>query len=96
MAFRNGPIENVHAGKRCPTCDGHPEYCHITDPEMKEIMKATVNMLATLLTIQETDPSLYAAQIVNAWDYVRLWETPKPVPQFLFKKTQCKMEDDLP
>jgi hypothetical protein len=22
LAFRNGPIENVHAGKECPTCAG--------------------------------------------------------------------------
>jgi hypothetical protein len=22
LAFRNGPIEDVHAGKTCPTCNG--------------------------------------------------------------------------
>jgi hypothetical protein len=22
LAFRNGPIEDVHAGKICPTCEG--------------------------------------------------------------------------
>ncbi len=37
MAFRNGPIENVHAGKTCPTCQGKPEYSHITPAEMREI-----------------------------------------------------------
>jgi hypothetical protein len=30
LAFRNGPIEDVHAGKQCPTCDGKSEYSHIT------------------------------------------------------------------
>ena len=40
MAFRNGPIENVHAGKTCPTCYGRPEYSHITQAEMREIMRA--------------------------------------------------------
>jgi hypothetical protein len=25
LAFRNGPIEDVHAGKACPTCFGN-EY----------------------------------------------------------------------
>jgi hypothetical protein len=26
LAFRNGPIEDVHAGKECPNCAGKPEY----------------------------------------------------------------------
>jgi hypothetical protein len=30
LAFRNGPIEDVHAGKVCPTCNGSPEYSHVT------------------------------------------------------------------
>jgi hypothetical protein len=30
LAFRNGPIEDVHAGKECPTCAANPEYSHIT------------------------------------------------------------------
>ena len=42
LAFRNGPIENVHAGKECPTCAGKPEYSHITQGEMKNIMKLAV------------------------------------------------------
>ena len=24
LAFRNGPIEDVHAGKKCPNCAGNP------------------------------------------------------------------------
>jgi hypothetical protein len=23
LAFRNGPIEDIHAGKLCPTCHGN-------------------------------------------------------------------------
>lgn len=26
LAFRNGPIEGVHAGKECTACAGKPEY----------------------------------------------------------------------
>jgi hypothetical protein len=26
LVFRNGPIEDVHAGKECPNCAGKPEY----------------------------------------------------------------------
>ena len=42
LAFRNGPIESVHAGKLCPTCNGAPEYSGITDDEMKAIIKSAV------------------------------------------------------
>ncbi len=96
LAFRNGPIENVHSGKICPTCNGHPEYCHITNPEMKEIMKAAVDMMATLLTIRETDPEEYATQIVYAWDFVRQWDRPKPVPRLLHKKKKYEMKEVFP
>jgi hypothetical protein len=43
LAFRNGPIEDVHAGKSCPTCDGKAGYSHITDGEMLRIMKSAVD-----------------------------------------------------
>ena len=39
LAFRNGPIEDIHAGKDCPTCSGKSEYSHITQTEMKKMMK---------------------------------------------------------
>jgi hypothetical protein len=39
LAFRNGPIEDVHAGKACPVCCGSSEYSRITDEEMKAMMK---------------------------------------------------------
>jgi len=43
LAFRNGPIEDVHAGKKCPACAGNHEYSHITQAEMKNIMKRAVD-----------------------------------------------------
>jgi hypothetical protein len=33
LAFRNGPIENVHAGKACPTCHGVPSI--LVSPRLK-------------------------------------------------------------
>jgi hypothetical protein len=30
LAFRNGPIEDVHAGKEFPNCAGKVEYSRIT------------------------------------------------------------------
>jgi hypothetical protein len=43
LAFRNGPIEDVHAAKNCPTCQGDPRFSHITQAEMRRIMKAAVD-----------------------------------------------------
>jgi hypothetical protein len=52
LAFRNGPIEDVHAGKPCPTCDGDPEYSHITQEEMRRIMKTAVDRIYTMLLMK--------------------------------------------
>ena len=39
LAFRNGSIEELHAGRSCPTCTGRTGFSRITDDEMKAIMK---------------------------------------------------------
>ena len=38
QCFRNGPIEDLHAGIKCPTCSGDEKYSHITQREMKRII----------------------------------------------------------
>jgi hypothetical protein len=48
VAFRNGPIEDVHAGKPCPTCHSDPAYSRISDAEMKLIMKNAVDCIYSL------------------------------------------------
>jgi hypothetical protein len=35
LVFRNGPIEDIHAGRPCEICNGRPELSHISDHEMK-------------------------------------------------------------
>jgi hypothetical protein len=35
LAFRNGPIEALHAGKPCAACAGRKDISHISDVEMK-------------------------------------------------------------
>ena len=49
LAFRNGPIEDLHAGKPCAACCGSREISHISDEEMKAIMKSAVDTLYRLL-----------------------------------------------
>jgi hypothetical protein len=43
LAFRSGPIEDLHAGEVCPTYSADDAYSRISDEEMKGIMKAAVN-----------------------------------------------------
>ena len=45
LAFRNGPIEDLHTGKPCAVCSGRPEVSHISDDEMKVVMKSAVDAL---------------------------------------------------
>lgn len=77
LAFRNGPIEKVHAGKLCPTCSAGPGYSRITDDEMKAIMKSAVNCMYALLSLKKADPDAYAREIAFGARYVTNWDDPE-------------------
>jgi hypothetical protein len=77
LAFRNGPIENVHAGKTCPTCAGKPEYSHITDEEMKRIMKCAVNRVYEMLCEREFMPERYEKTLRFGEGYAADWDDPE-------------------
>ena len=77
LAFRNGPIEDVHYGKECSLCAGRPEYSHITQDEIKNIMKQAVDALYNLLWIKQHDPEKYARTLKLGNRYTRLWDDPK-------------------
>jgi hypothetical protein len=76
LAFRNGPIENVHAGKTCPKCHGKTEYSHITQGEMREIMKAAVDRVYTFLVVKEQDRNAYRALLSLGERYTKTWDEP--------------------
>ena len=76
LAFRNGPIEKVHAGKLCPTCSAGSEYSRITDDEIKAIMKSAVDRTYALLKLRKGDPDEYARQIDFGARYVTRWDEP--------------------
>ena len=63
LAFRNGPIEDLHAGTRCPACEGKTGYSRISDAEIKLIMKSAVNHVYKLLRLKADDPDKYERQI---------------------------------
>jgi hypothetical protein len=57
-AFRNGYIEELHAGKYSELLE-KPELSRITDTEMKKLMIGASAKLAELLAMKETEPDKY-------------------------------------
>jgi hypothetical protein len=76
LAFRNGPIEDVHAGRHCPTCAGQAGYSRITDAEMKLIMKNAVDHVYALLSLKIDKPEEYEARIRSGERYAARWDDP--------------------
>jgi hypothetical protein len=74
MAFRNGPIEDLHAGKPSELLSD-PELSRITDDEMKELMINACEQVAKLLKLKEADPERYYRQMLSYNHmYCRRWE----------------------
>ena len=63
LAFRNGPIEQVHAGRPCPTCAGRPGFSRITDDEMKSIIQKAMDRVYVLLALKTEDRVEHDVQI---------------------------------
>jgi hypothetical protein len=80
LAFRNGPIEDLHAGMDCPRCSGEEGYSRITDAEMKTIMKKAVSQVFRLLWLRDNQPEEYQRQIRSGSAYTERWDDPEHVP----------------
>jgi hypothetical protein len=76
LAFRNGPIEAVHAGRTCPTFTGKVGFSRITDEEMKVIMKNAVDQVYELLLLKLEEPSAYERKIQFGEKYATKWDDP--------------------
>jgi len=77
LAFRNGPIEDLHAGKPCPACEGRTGYSRISDAEIKVIMKSAVNRVYSLLRLKADDPEGYECQIAYGERCTLSWDDPE-------------------
>jgi len=77
LAFRNGPIEALHAGVECKACCGNPNVSHISDEEMKAMMKSAVNALYRLLWQRENDPAAYLENLALGERYTVRWDDPE-------------------
>lgn len=82
LAFRNGPIESVHAGKTCPTCRGKAKYSHISQSEMRQIMKTAVDRVYTFLVVKERDSKEYDALLSLGERYTTAWDDPVLTKKF--------------
>ncbi len=78
LSFRNGPIEDIHAGRPCPTCANDATYSRISDDEMKTIMKNAVNHVYFMLTLRQTNPAGYEAMLAMGDVYTAHWDDPDP------------------
>ena len=77
LAFRNGPIEDLHAGQPCPACQDKTGYSRISDTEMKIIMKNAVNRVYALLRLKADDPVGYSRQIAFGERSTLSWDEPE-------------------
>src|ERR1700677_543602 len=77
LPFGNGPIEDLHEGKTCPTCSANSTYSRISVEEMKGIMKAAVNTVYSLLWKRENDSGAFAKSLVLGAIYTQCWDDPE-------------------
>lgn len=82
LAFRNGLLEDLQAGKPCPRCQGAPEYSRITNEEMKAVMTAAVNRIYTLFWLRKKKPEVFKAFIELGNIYASDWDDPDFTSQF--------------
>ena len=72
-AFRNGYIEELHAGKYSELLE-KPELSRITDAEMKRLNIEISSKIAEILTLRDTNPAEYAKRIAFFLQYCEKWE----------------------
>ena len=73
-AFRNGFLEDLHAGKPSPLLE-QPGYSRITDDEMKRLMVEASEKLARMLVLKQQDPAEYD-EFIRKYQktYCRSWK----------------------
>lgn len=77
LAFRNGPTEDVHTGRECPTCAGRAAYSRITQREMKRIIKKAVDKVYALLWIRTHCPEVYGTVVKAGCRFATDWDAPE-------------------
>lgn len=75
FAFRNGMLENLHAGEDSELLTD-PKWSRITDEEMKELMIEASSKVAELLRLKEREPEKYWETIASVHlGFTKRWDT---------------------
>lgn len=82
LAFRNGPIEDVPAGRPCSECAGKASISRISDGEMKRITKTAVDRVWTLLRMKHENPGEYDRLLQWASLQTKAWDPPGQAADF--------------
>lgn len=74
MSVRNGPLENLHAGKSSPMLEDDT-LSRLTDDDMKAIMVFATRTVAMMLWMRDEAPEVYQRYVqAYAARYCRSWE----------------------
>ncbi len=73
LAFRDGAVEDLHAGEYSPLLED-PGLSRITDEEMKTLLIAASTKLAELLALRDSGPDAFAQLLAANWRQVKNWE----------------------
>jgi hypothetical protein len=74
MAVRNGPLENLHAGKSSPLLEDDT-LSRLTDADVKAIMIYATRMVAMMLRVRDEAPEVYRRYVQSyGGRYCRTWE----------------------
>ena len=74
FAFRNGFLEDLHAGKSSPVLN-EPGYSRVTDDEMKRLMIEASEKLEQMLRMKREEPGRYESFIRDYQRrYCRAWK----------------------
>ncbi len=60
FAFRNGPLEDIHAGEYSADLLENPELSRLTDTEMKQLMLFACEAMEKVLRLRDEEPDVYA------------------------------------
>src|ERR1041385_1309844 len=96
LSFRNGPIEDLHAGRTCPRCAGQLGYSRISDAEMKAVMKSAVDQLYRLLCLKTEDPRMYESEIRRGTAYTTAWDEPAGASSGPLMPTTHELRSQIP
>lgn len=78
LAFRNGPLEQLHQGKMCPHCYGKPEYLRVSTPDLTVLMKSAVDAVYRLLMLRTFYPKKYEGELTYSEVFTKNWDDPNP------------------